>query len=57
MTMVFERVKPNDESMLEQYRAGPVEIVVLAYAFGQHRIQVWYSDERWSVPNILMPNF
>jgi hypothetical protein len=32
-------------------------MVVLAYAFGQFRFQMWHEDPRFIYPDILKPHF
>lgn len=54
----FERTEPSaDESpkyVLEKYSAGPVTVIIRAFAFGQQRIQVWV-DRGGFYPDILGP--
>jgi hypothetical protein len=41
---MFRRVSPPSyEGIVDEFRGGPVTIAVLAYAFGQYRIQCWYA--------------
>lgn len=40
---------------IERWVNGPVSIAVLAYAFGQYRVQLWYAEPGVIYPEILAP--
>ena len=54
---MFKRLDkdPNDPTLIEAWKGGPVTIAIRAYAFGQYRIQLWYDNEHSAFPDILGP--
>lgn len=50
----FELVVPTERCVIWEYRAGDVSVVVLAYAFGQYRIQTWLYGKTY--PDVIGPD-
>ena len=44
-------------SVMKKWEAGPYNLAVLAYTFGQHRIQVWYKEPQYSWPDVLWTQY
>jgi hemolysin-activating ACP:hemolysin acyltransferase len=56
--MKFEEVTAEAPYEAKKWKSGEhFYIVELAYAFGQHRIQVWYNMPRYSFPDVLYTQF
>lgn len=50
----FQQVVPTEQFVLWEYRAGDVSVVVLAYAFGQFRVQTWLYGRTY--PEVIGPD-
>lgn len=54
--MPFLPKPPSYETIMAEWKCGKVTVAVLAYMFGQHRLQVW-CDGFGREPDILSPEF
>ena len=57
--MEFRPVLPDpiDGHVMRKWAAGPYNLAVNAYAFGQHRIQVWYKEPQYCYPDVLWTQY
>ena len=55
--MEFKEIPPERQSTRRQWQAAHYGLVDLAYAFGQHRIQVWYKEPHYLYPDVLWTQF
>jgi hypothetical protein len=57
--MKFEKRANTEMSSINEWQAGKYVIAELAFAFGQHRIQIWYYFHGLDspYPDVVPPNF
>ena len=55
--MEFKSREPTTGNSLREWEAGPYVVAELAYAFGQHRIQIWHKLPHFGCPDVVPPNF
>lgn len=54
----FKRLEPPSERVcIWEFKADNISIVALAFAFGQYRLQVWYSGPNYVYPEVVTPDF
>lgn len=54
--MLFAPRAPSTQTSIKEWQAGPYILVMLAYAFGQFRMQVW-CDVGGSFPEVIGQHF
>lgn len=55
--MEFKAVPPSHWVVHSEFWAGPYAVVRLNYACNQMRVQVWYKEPDWAIPDVLETQF